>query len=188
MPSSTTRHNNEFHVVRQFLSERFPLQENKSIYSPFELGTFLSRHQETIVDGIRLSNLKIIRYLISRNLIPVQKTTAYKLSTYVAQGLIPMNCSWTDLSRHGKKALLTSVEVMWLVEEIKRESQGGFAMSSSQIKIRLKNYIHKVWSKKGKIHLLSAHISPMTINSFVSMIKSQCVFNLYDTVSNKTES
>ena len=77
---------------------------------------------------------------------------------------------------------------MWLVEEIKRESVGGFAMSSTQIKTKLNNYIHKVWTKKWKVHLLPAHISPMTINSFISMIKSQCVFNLYDTISNKTES
>ena len=93
MTSTTTSNNNEFHVIRQFLSERFPLQDNKSIYSPFELGRFLSTHQETIVDGIRMSNLKIIRYLIINKFIPVQKTTAYKISSFVAQGLIPINCS-----------------------------------------------------------------------------------------------
>ena len=40
MTSTTTSNNNEFHVIRQFLSERFPLRDNKSIYSPFELGRF----------------------------------------------------------------------------------------------------------------------------------------------------
>ena len=137
---------------------------------------------------MRISKFKLINHLIVHKLIPVEKTTAYKVQAYVSLGLIPIDCSWTDLSKHGRKALLTSHELMWLVREIKNESQGGAAISSGHIKDKLKNYILTVWARKGKLHMVPLQIPEKTLNSFVAIIKAQCIFNLYDNVSNKTES
>lgn len=103
----------EKNIVREYLKVNFPLVRNKSIHSPFELGFFLSRYLVTNIDGVRLSKFKIIKSLIDDKLIPVEKTTAYKVQTYVSLGLIPVDCSWTDLSTHGRKSLLTSHELMW---------------------------------------------------------------------------
>ena len=99
-------------IIQKFLKENFPLQVNKSIYSPFQLGYFQSRYLVMNIDGVRLSKFKLIRYIISHNLIPVEKTTAYKVQAYVSFGLVPIDCTWTDLSKHGRKSLLTSQELM----------------------------------------------------------------------------
>ena len=56
------------------------------------------------------------------------------------------------------------------------------------IKEKLKIYTLTVWTRKGKLHLLPLTIPEHTINNFVSKIKSQCIFSLYSTMANKTES
>ena len=74
------------------------------------------------------------------------------------------------------------------MEQIKMETKGGECMGSGKIKERLKSYIQQVYAKKKKLDKLPANICDHTLNSFVSTVKAQCIFNLYDNVSNKTES
>ena len=72
--------------------------------------------------------------------------------------------------------------------DIKQEAKGGQAMSSEDIKEKLDSYIFKIYSMNGKINKLPTKIPEYTLNAFVSTIKAQCIFNIYDAVGNKTES
>ena len=139
-----------------------------------------------MIDGVRISNKKLIN--CKEKLIPVAQTTAYKIETLVSLGHLPKDSSWTDISKHGRKALLYSQELMWLVREIRNESRGGKGIGASEIKSRLTKYIFDIWTRKGKVHLLPSIIPDHTLNSFINKVKSQCVFNMYHSLGNKSES
>ena len=85
---------------------------------------------------------------MENNLVPVKKTSLYKVDCYVTFGLIPEDASWTQLSEYGRKSLLQPKDLMWLILDIKRETIGGNAMGYSEIKSKLEAYIFTVWSKK----------------------------------------
>lgn len=64
---------------------------------------------------LKFRKLTIINYLCDHNLIPVKRTTAYKIESYVSLGVIPQDTTWTEMSKHGRKALLTPTEMMYLI-------------------------------------------------------------------------
>ena len=131
--------NREAQVMTLYIAQNCPLDITKNMYTPLEVGYILSRHMTKMVDGIKISKLKLIAHLISKKLIPIQKTTAYNLESYVSLGVLPITANWTDLSKHGRKALLSPSELMHLVNVIRNESKGGEGMSSDTIKEKLKN-------------------------------------------------
>ena len=69
---------NDTAVVGAYLKCNFILPKERTTYSLYSLGLFLTRHHDTIIDGVKISRSKIIDYLMSMGLIPVKKTTAYK--------------------------------------------------------------------------------------------------------------
>ena len=72
--------------------------------------------------------------------------------------------------------------------QIKNETRGGEAMSSDEIKAKIENYIYEMHSKTGTLHTLPMKIPTYTLNSILSTTKAQCIFDIYGTVGNKTES
>ena len=176
-------------VVSAFLSRRLhAIPSIGTTLSPFIIGTLLANHISTLIDGVIISRFMIMKYVMTKRLVPVKKTSLYKLLALVTLGLIPTDATWTELSFYGRKSLLTPRQLMWLIEEIKLEARGGGAMSSEEIKAKLEQHIFKISTMTGKIHSLPTKIPDYTLNSFVSAIKAQCIFNIYDTVGNKTES
>ena len=175
-------------TLRKYIMDNFPLDIGTTQYTPFQLGSFLSQHNDTLIDGVRISNKKIINFLTSEKLIPVGQSTAYKIESLVSQGCIPVNSSWTDLSKHGRKALLTSQELMWLVREFRNDSRGGKGIGANEIKERLTKHIFDIWTRKGKLHLIPNIIPQQTLNAFVNKVKSQCDFSTHDNLANKSES
>ena len=135
-------------VVSSYVQGNFPLIDSATQYTPFQLGRFLNQHVDTYIDGVKISNKKIINYLTAAKLIPVSQTTAYKVDHLCSLGCIPENASWTDLSKHGRKALLTPQETMWLIRDIRSDSRGGESMGVSELKDRLRKQIVNVWTQK----------------------------------------
>lgn len=80
---------------------------------------------------------------------------------------------------------------MWLINDVNNSTtRGGEAiMLLRELKDKLQVYIFKVHSNNGTLHMLPSKINDCTLNSLIAtIIKSQCVFDIYDTVANKTES
>ena len=102
-------HNVNDDVVSHFISSTLSLRDSMTTYSPFLLGLYLTQHHDTIIDCVKITKSKIIDHLISKNLIPVKKTSAYKVEGYVSLGLIPEFSSWTDITKNGRKAILTNM-------------------------------------------------------------------------------
>ena len=164
--TSITKEEQCTHVIHSYIQNYFPLTASSTQYSPFQLGTLLLRHNDTIIDGIKVTNMKIIKYLAKTNLIPVKQTTAYKVDLLVSLGCISKECSWTDLSKNGQKPLLSSQEMMWLIREIKSDTRGGESIGTSEIKERLTKYIIKTWTIKRKLHHLPSETTELNLSVY----------------------
>ena len=76
---------------------------------------------------------------------------------------------------------------MKLIQSIKQDSDGSLAFSSSDIQENVKKAIVSEWAIKKKLHLLPFPIPDNTVYYYVSLIKAQGVFNIFDSIANKTE-
>ena len=61
-------------------------------------------------------------------------------------------------------------------------------MSSGHIKDKLKNTYPYHWGQEGQVAFASNGDYSTNTKQFMNMLKIQCIFNIYDSVSNKTES
>ena len=94
-------------VIKSYLDDKLPLQSSHTVHSPYTPGSFMASHHDTIVDGIKITRFKMIKSLVSHKLIPVEKSTVYKLESMFTMGVVPFETSWTELSQRGRKSLLT---------------------------------------------------------------------------------
>lgn len=60
-------------------------------------------------------------------------------------------------------------------------------MSISQMKIFIQDYIRDCFMAKNKLHLLPTYIPDHTLNCYTSLLKCQSIFNIFTSVTNKTE-
>ena len=98
-----------------------------------------------------------------------------------------MTTSWSEISKRGRKPYLDSKEVMELAYKIQKQCEGGMTISLSELKEEIILTIKKKYAMKGKLYLLK-DIPENTLNAYASIIKSQGIFSLYSSISNKTES
>ena len=100
-------------VIRSFLSRHISVVNiSKRSIPPFIVGTLLANHLTTVIDGVSVSKFKIINHLIAHRLVPVKKMSLYKVQGLIIMGLIPSDTTWTELSFYGRKALLTTRQLM----------------------------------------------------------------------------
>ena len=134
-----------------------------------------------------ISKSRCIHYLINNNLVPVKKTTLYKLSLNVSRNLVHKDATWTDLCKDGRKGYLSPHEMIELILYLKEKTTGGVAYSTSELKREIEAKIRRSFKKKNKLYQLPLAITPSILNAYVSIIKSQNIFNIYSNVTNKTE-
>ena len=173
--------------IDDYMTNLLPKLGDKRYYTPYFVGELLSKHVVTMSGNIRISKFTIMNYFIEHKMVPVGKNTLYKIDSLVAMGILPQDATWTEIGQYGRKAILSPREIAWLINDIKLCTRGGEAISSNELKDKIQNYIFSVYSKKGKLFLLPYTISERILNSLVSTIKSQCVFDIYSSVGNKTE-
>ena len=61
-------------------------------------------------------------------------------------------------------------------------------MSTSELKIKITKAIKSYHVSQNELHLLLQKLNEHALNVYISIIKSQDVFNIFNTVSNKSES
>lgn len=76
-------------------------------------------------------------------MVPFKRTALYKLVKRFNFGELSANTTWTELSKHCRRPLLSRKNLSAFVEKIKLETEGGLAISSSEIKVEIKNEIVK---------------------------------------------
>ena len=180
--------NSIYSIIHGYVTTRLSLRSNTNHFSPFEIGTLLHRHRNFTVNSHVITKFKIIIHLVHYKLVPIKKTSLYKLTSLVSEGKVPVDATWTELTRDGSKPYLSHREFMNLIQTLKTKTTGGVAYSISEIRREIVNEIRKVYRKKHLLHQLPATIPESTLNAYVSKIKSQNIFNVFRTISNKTES
>ena len=68
-----------------------------------------------------ITKSKCIQYLVTNNLVPVKKTTLYKLSSYVSRNLVHKDATWTEICKDGKKVYLNCHEMEELILYLKEK-------------------------------------------------------------------
>ena len=177
-----------YSTVHEYITTSLSSRSDDSYYSPYAIGNLLARHTNIPTDHGILSKSKIINHLVKHKMVPLKKTSLYKLSEKSKCGLVHQDATWTEVTVDGRNGYLSSRELNDLILEIKNKTTGGVALSTSEVRREIKNKIISLFQKRRKSHLLPATIPQHTLNVYVSIIKAQNVFNIYGNVSNKTQS
>ena len=141
----------------------------------------------TTVNGT-VTKSKIINHLVRHRMVPLKKSSLYKLIKRCARGLVHRYSTWTKESQDGQKGYLSCRELKELILEIKAKTSGGIAFSTAEIRNEVNEKIRKAFQNKNESHLLPSPIPAHTLNVYASIIKAQDIFNIYSEVGNKTES
>lgn len=161
----------------------------KIIFPPFNVGTLLSCIPKKIVyNGTRISSAKVIVTLKALNVVSLGMTQLYNLSNKVSLGLIPKEATWTSMRTNQSLPFITPKEFNDFVDILKNKTMGGEALSVAEIKLMISDFIKDLYQKKNKGCLLPPAIPMSTLNSYLSLIKAQDVFNIFSSLGNKTES
>ena len=118
--------------------------------------------------------------------VPLKRTSINKLVDHFKLDGLPPTVTWTQISKSGHKPFLSRNNFMKLIKKIKQDSDGGLAFLSSDIQDNVKKAIVSEWTIK-KLYLLPFPIPDNTVYYYVSLIKAQGIFNVFDSIANKTE-
>ena len=98
---------------------------------------------------------------MDNKLVPVKKTSLYKLIENFSQGRIKETTTWTDLGMDGNKPFLTCRDFKDLVYRIKTKTTGGVALSVSEVREEILASIKKSFQRRNILHPLPEHSIPM---------------------------
>ena len=170
-----------------YILSKLPSLQVHKYFSPFHIGAMLYRHRDFNLLGRKVSTSTIISHLIMYRFFPCKQTTLYKICKLYSFSELPLYLSWTEMQQRGPKPYLSSQGLQELIDFIRTRTEGGYAMSFSEIKEHVTNKIKYEWTVKKKLHLLPT-IPENTLNLYASVVKAQGVFNVHNSISNKTES
>ena len=134
----------------------------------------------------KISRLRVIKHLITSHFVPCKVTTCYKVMKLFKLGKIPVCAAWSELGKHGKKRYLSSEGLKSLISSIQQQTEGGFAMSLTEIRGLVLKKIKEEWKNRRSLHLLPT-IPVNTLTQYASVIKAQSIFNVHSSIENKTE-
>ena len=174
-------------VVNDYIVKRLPIRSNGFYYRPYDIAVFLSRFIPFSIFDTKISKYRIITLLMHFNYVPFKRTAINKLIQRFKLDGLPNTITWTQLSKSGRKPFLSKTNLLNLIEKIKQDSDGGLAFSSSDVQDCVRKEIIIEWTQKKKLHLLPFPIPDNTIYYYTSLIKSQALFNVFDSIANKTE-
>ena len=182
-------HTEHVSIINGYISSRLHgVHHNSNSYPPYFVAKLLLHHRTFTVNGVKVTKFRLIKHLVDQHLVPVKKSSLYKLVDRYASGYVSENTTWTMLAKSGAKPYLTHHEFKELIRHIEAKTNGGLALSTSELRNEIEEAIISSFKKRNDLVLLPSSFPEHTLNTYVSMIKSQDIFNIYGSVSNKTES
>ena len=79
--------------------------------------------------------------MIKNKYIPLKITSMYSIIKKFKNDELPLNITWTTLETHGRKPYLSKRGLLNLIDEIKKSTDGGFAMLLAEIRDLVKEKI-----------------------------------------------
>lgn len=135
---------------------------------------------------VKVSRKRLMQHMIEYKYVPVKQTTLYKICKKLKLKDLPQDATWNKLQKHGCKPFISRRGLQQLIDNIKMSTVGNVAMSTSDIRDLVSKRIKEEWFAKGHVNFLpDIHIN--TLNVYTNIIKSQSVFNIHSSVSNKTQ-
>ena len=136
--------------------------------------------------GVLVSRKKLMDHMIQYKYVPVKHTTLYEICRKLKFKDLPSDASWTELQKHGRKPLLSNRGLHSLIIDIKQSTDGGMALSTSDLHKLILDAIKQEWVAKRQLRFMP-EVTINTLNAYTSIIKSQSIFNIHGSVSNKTQ-
>ena len=135
-----------------------PVDDAYKYHGPYTIASFLAKHRNSsTVNGNKITVFKLIKFFIKYDMVPIKATT-FKLSAKFKIGKIPIDATWSDLSIRGHKAYLNLLEFVSLIRKVKKETSGGKAMSSKELKEMVETHIVDSFAKRKMISELPIKI------------------------------
>ena len=145
---------------------------NGPYYTPYSVGHMLCNHSNMSTTNGVISKSTLMNHLMIHKLVPVKKSSLYKLSNKASKNMIHEHATWTEISQHGQKGYLSSRDMMDLILHLKSRTSGGLAYSISEVRKEVEKKIRSVLQKKKLSRLLPMSIPVHTLNVYVSIIKA----------------
>ena len=166
-----------------------PVDLPKKYHLPYTICSFIAKHRNSsTANGNRITVLKLIKFMIRYDMTPIKTSSMYSLCKRFKNGKLPVDANWTNLGRRGRKSYLTSIEFRNLVRKVRKETSGGKAMSSNDLKIMIETHIIDSFQSRKIISQFPTKIPMSTLNTYASILKLQSLFSIFTNVQNKTES
>ena len=188
--STTSNSSNDDRIIEELIAEKMgPVDLPKKYHLPYTICSFIAKHRNSsTANGNRITVLKLIKFMIRYDMTPIKTSSMYSLCKRFKNGKLPVDANWTNLGRRGRKSYLTSIEFRNLVRKVRKETSGGKAMSSNDLKIMIETHIIESFHSRKFISQLPTKIPMSTLNTYASILKLQSLFSIFTNVQNKTES
>ena len=164
--------------INAFILRKLPARISNTYYSPYHVASFLLQFKKVKIMGVKVSRKRLMKHMITYKYVPVKQTNLYKICRKLKLKDLPQDASWTELQKRGRKPIISDRALQELIDEIKMSTDGGVAMSTSDVKELIIRRIKAEWNSKGKLHCLP-RISTNTLNIYSNIIKSQSIFNVH---------
>ena len=136
----------------------------------------------------RLSKYGLIMMMIEKKLVPLSKTQLYVLFNKVENNIDAVPLWWTSNSKYGAKPHLLPKTLTDLTKSFHDRTDGGAAISKKELKTTLCKHIIKDREATTKETYKHDTVPETTLRRYVNDIVSQFDFNIFNNVSNKSES
>ena len=138
-------------IVQQYIDNYIPRTDGKIIYSPLCVVRLLATiPKKCNFNGTKINAARVIINLKALNLVPINTTPLYNLRSNVTRGLISNDTTWTSMKTDSSSSYLSPKEFNQFIESLKDQTAGGGALSVSEIKVMLFEFIKDVHQKKNK--------------------------------------
>ena len=172
--------------IDDYVTNNLPRPSMSRYVKPYNVAAFLYHHKDRKMGEVKVSKLKLMKIIIEKKLVPCKVTSLYHLIRRFQDNNLPVSMTWTNLETHGRKPYLSASGIDELVDRVKNDTDGGSALSNVEIRDMVKEKIRLEWRNSGKTGKPPT-VKTQTLDSYVSMIKSQRVFNVHNNVLNKTQ-
>ena len=81
--------------------------------------------------------MTIMKHLISKKYVPCRLTSCYKLINQFKDKTLTPDTTWSELEKDGRKPFLSNQGLQKLIDDIKDSSDGGLAISLSEIRRKI---------------------------------------------------
>ena len=157
--------------------------------TPYTVAKFLVSHEHNHHkwNGYSISKWTLIQYLTKTEFVPLQKSSIYRICDLFKSDCVSPTKKWSEVTQPGSKSLLSPQGFNLLVTTIQNATLGGISLPLSKVKKLVEDRIKVEWYQNHKDHTVP-RVSKSSLYTYANMIMAQKTFNIYHSISRKTES